>query len=317
MKISLIEPLNIDQEIIKQLAQPLIDMGHEFTYYSNIAENEEELYNRCKDSEIVMIANHPLPGDVIQRLNQTKLINIAFTGVDHVDQQAAKDKGILLANASGYSRHAVPELSVGMALELYRQLSQSHLDTLKAESFPGKRMGRELFGKTVGIIGTGQLGINTAKLYKAFGCKLLGFNRSIKDEAIAIGIEYQSLDDVLIQSDIISLHLPLTNETRKIISSEKISLMPNYSILINVARGDLVDNVALAKALNSGKISGAGIDVFESEPPLKSNHPLLTAKNCILTPHIGYLTQEAMIERAKIVFENTLAYIEGHPQNII
>ena len=317
MKISLIEPLNIDQKMISQLAQPLIDMGHEFKYYSNIAENDDELYSRCKDSEIVMIANHPLAGDVIQRLNQTKLINIAFTGVDHVDQQAAKNKGILLANASGYSRHAVPELSVGMALELYRHLSQSHLDTLKAESFPSKRIGRELFGKTVGIIGTGQLGINTAKLYKAFGCKLLGFNRSIKDEAIEIGIEYQSLDDVLVQSDIISLHLPLTQETRKIISCEKISLMSKHAIIINVARGDLIDNTALARALNTGNITGAGIDVFESEPPLKSNHPLLTAKNCILTPHIGYLTQEAMIERAKIVFENTLAYIEGHPQNII
>ena len=317
MRVSLIEPLDISEKIINQLAQPLRDAGHTFDYYLSKTTDPEELYQRCRNADIVMIANNPLPGQVIRRLSQTQLINIAFTGVDHVDLNAAKKQGITVSNASGYSIHAVPELAIGLTLAVYRKISESDSETRLAEQFQSKRIGKELYGKTVGIIGTGQLGLETAKLYKAFGCKIIGYNRSEKVTALELGLEYKALDDVLRQSDVLSIHLPLTDETKRIISEDKLKLMQSDAIIINVARGGLIDNKALAHYLNEGLIAGAGIDVYDTEPPLTSDTALIHAKNCVLMPHVGYFTQEAMLERAKIVFDNTLQFIEGNPQNVV
>ncbi len=317
MKISLIEPLNIPVGMIDQLAQPLLEAGHMFEYYSSKTTDPEELYQRCKNTDIVMIANNPLPGKVIRRLSQTRLINVAFTGVDHVDLDAAKEQGITVSNASGYSIHAVPELAIGLTLTVFRKILESDAETRLAEQFQSKRIGRELYGKTVGIIGTGQLGLETAKLFKAFGCKIIGYNRSEKIAALELGLEYKTLDDVLRQSDIVSLHLPLTDETKEIISEEKLKVMRSDAIIINVGRGGLIDNQALAHYLNEGLIAGAGIDVYDTEPPLSSDTALFHAKNCVLMPHVGYFTQEAMLERAKIVFDNTLQFIKSKPQNVV
>lgn len=317
MRISLLEPLGVSNELIKEWAQPLIDQGHQFDYFMEKTTDFEELYQRSKDSDIVIIANNPYPAEVINRLENTKLIDVAFTGVDHVDLQAAKAKGIKVANASGYSAQAVPELAIALTLALYRSLIQGDQDVRKAEDFPGLVQGREIKGKTVGIVGTGALGINTARLFKAFGAKLIGYNRSQKQEAIDLGIEYKSLEELMKESDIISVHLPLTDETRGIIGVDELDLMKESAILINVARGPIIDNQALAQALNDDELAGAGIDVYDNEPPLASDYPLLHAKNAVLAPHVGYLTQEAMVQRAEIVFDNALSFIKGQEKNMI
>jgi D-3-phosphoglycerate dehydrogenase len=159
--------------------------------------------------------------------------------------------------------------------------------------------------------------LETAKLFKAFGANLIGYNRSENQEAKDLGIEYVTLDDLLAQADIVSVHLPLTDDTRHLLNKDKLSLMKDNAVIINVARGPIIDDAALTELLNDGKIAGAGIDVFDGEPPLPEDYPLLSAKNAILTPHVGFLSDEAMELRAQIAFENTTAFIEGNPQNIV
>lgn len=316
MKVALIEPLRVSEEMIKELAKPIKTMGHEFVYYNEKSTDPDELYARSKDADIVMIANNPFPESVVQKLDKTKLINAAFTGVDHVAGATASEKGIKIANAAGYSDQSVAELVIGLTLDVYRSITKGNED-IRSSDFPGMIQGREIRGKTVGIVGTGTIGLKTAELFKPFGVDLIGFNRSEKQEAKELGLTYYSLDEVLKQSDIVSIHLPMNEETKGLLSKDKLSQMKESAILINCARGPIVDNNALAQLLFDKKIAGAGIDVFDVEPPLPMDYPLLDGDNAILTPHVAYLTDEAMVARAKIVFDNTLAYLEGHPVNIV
>lgn len=317
MKIHLLEPLRVSKEKITELAEPLLKAGHEFTYFDTKTTDVQELIERSKGADIVMIANNPYPAEVIKANPKLKLIDVAFTGIDHVAQEAANELGIQIANASGYATTAVSELVLGLVLALYRQIPRSDADTRLATDFPGPFQGMEIKGKTVGIIGTGNIGIETAKLFKAFGAKLIGYSRSENEQAKELGLTYQSLENVLTNSEIVSLHLPLNDHTKGLISKEKLALMKQEAILINTARGPVVDNEALAEALNEGRIAGAGIDVFDKEPPLASDYPLLEAKNTILTPHIAFLSDEAMVKRAEIAFQNVISFIEGKPQNIM
>ncbi|WP_270370318.1 2-hydroxyacid dehydrogenase [Aerococcus urinaeequi] len=316
MKIALLEPLRVPEARINELAQPLIDAGHEFTYYPDKTTDPNELYERSKDADIVMIANNPFPAEVIERLENTKFINVAFTGFDHVNSKASKDKGIAIANASGYATTAVAELALGLTLDLFRPITKGN-DDIRNANFPGPFQGREIKGKTVGIVGTGHIGLETAKLFKAFGANLIGYNRSEKQEAKDLGVELVELDELLQKADIVSVHLPLNDETKHLLNKDNLSLMKDSAVIINVARGPIIDDAALADLLNEGKIAGAGIDVFDGEPPLPADYPLLSAKNAILTPHVGFLSDEAMELRAQIAFENTKAFIDGKPQNIV
>lgn len=153
MKIKLIEPLNITEDLVEELAKPIKDMGHDFVYYNDKTSNIDELVERSKDADIVMIANNPYPKEVIERLDSLKLINVAFTGVDHVAVDFAKDKGIEICNAAGYSDQAVAELVIGLTLDLYRKISEGN-DDIRDKDFSGPKIGKEISGKTVGIIGT-------------------------------------------------------------------------------------------------------------------------------------------------------------------
>ncbi|MDO4680090.1 MAG: 2-hydroxyacid dehydrogenase [Aerococcus sp.] len=317
MKIGLLEPLRVTDDLLEELVQPLKDAGHEFVSYDEKAKDEEELYERSKDLDIVIIANRPYPASVIERLDQTKYIDVAFTGVNHVGMDAANKKDIVVSNASGYANRSVPELSLALTLGLYRHLVTLDQETRATDEDLPLIQGQEIAGKTVGIIGTGKLGIATAKLFKAFGAKLIGYSRTEKDEAKELGLTYHSLEKVMAESDIISIHLAQTKETEGLISKEQIARMKKSAILINVARGPIVDNDALAEALNEEKIAGAGIDVYDQEPPLPADYPLLKAKNTLLTPHVGFLTDEAMVKRARIAFENVEAFLDGEPQNVM
>ena len=177
--------------------------------------------------------------------------------------------------------------------------------------------GREIRSKKVGIIGCGQIGFMTAKLFQAFGAEVYAYARHEREEVKAAGIAYKPLDDLLRECDIISLHTPNNKETRGMISAEKIALMKPNAVLINTARGPVLDSQALADALNNDKIAGACIDVFETEPPIAKTHPLVNAKHTILTPHVAFASKEAMVKRAIIVFDNVVKYLNGTPQNIM
>ena len=318
MKISLLEPIGIDKALMDELSAPLIEKGHEFIFYDNKTTDTEELYNRAKDSDIVMIANNPLPDSVIERCEKIKMLDVAFTGIDHVGQKACKEKGVVICNAAGYSNETVSELAVGMAINLLRKINAGDKAVREGKTLASAGlMGTELGTKTVGIIGTGRIGIMTAKLFKAFGCRVLGYSRTKKEEAVQAGIEYTELDELLKISDIVSLHVPSTAETKGFLSRERISLMKQTAILINCARGAVVDNEALAEALTSDKIAGAAIDVFDMEPPIPADYPLINAKNTLLTPHVAFASKESMIRRAHIVFDNLYAYLDGKPVNVV
>ena len=316
MIIKLLEPLRVPESLIEELSAPLKEAGHDFVYYDEKTIDVDELAKRSEDADIVIIANNPYPKEAFTNAKNLKLINVAFTGVDHVDQEAAKEQDVQIANAAGYSNTAVAELVIGLTLDVYRGISFGN-DSIQQGEEVMLYQGNEIRGKTVGIIGTGSIGLETAKLFKAFGARLIGYNRSKRQEAKELGLEYVSLDELMTQSDIISLHLPLNDETKNTLSREKLEMMKESAVLINAARGPIIDNDALAELLNEGKIAGAGIDVFDMEPPIPADYPLLSAKNALLTPHVAYLTDESMVARAHIAFENFEKFIEGNPQNIV
>lgn len=318
MLVKLLEPLNVSKEVIDKLAQPIIDAGHEFVYYDTKTTDVEELKERSKDADVIMIANNPYPTDVIDSNNNLKYINVAFTGFDHVGLDEAKNKdNILMSNAAGYANNAVAELALGLTLDVYRQITQGDEDIRKADDFPGVFQGREIKGKTVAIVGLGKIGMMTAKLFDAFGANIIAVDAYENDEAKEMGIEYVSLEEAAERADIISLHTPLMESTRGLISKDILAKMKPTAILINTARGPVVDNEALAEALNNGDIAGAGLDVFDMEPPVPADYPLLSAKNAVLTPHVAFLTDESMEIRADIAFGNTIAFLEGNPQNVV
>lgn len=314
MKIVLLESLGISREILTEYAQPLLNLGHTFEAYPQDTDPQVQI-ERAKDADIIMIANMPLSGEVIRACKNLKLIDVAFTGVDHVNLTAAKEMGVKVSNAAGYSTQAVAEIALCMMLNLLRNIPQVEQRCRQGQTKEGL-VGCELRGKTVGIVGTGAIGCRTAELCRAFGCKILGYKRHIKGNEPDF-IEFTSLDELLHRSDIVSLHCPINEDSKHLINKDSISKMKKGSYLINTARGPVVDSQALAEALNSGYLAGASIDVFENEPPLDIAHPLLHSKNTIVTPHVAFASEESMAARAQIVFDNILSFLNGEQKNII
>lgn len=316
MKIVVLEPLGVSEQDIRSIAIPITNKGHELVIYNDKSANIEVLKERVKDTDILVIANMPLSGEVIRAAENLKMISVAFTGVDHVDLGFCRERNILVSNAAGYSTHSVAELAFGLMISLLRNIVP--LDEITRDG--GTKVGysqNDLYGKTLGVIGTGAIGIKVAEIGLAFGCNVIAFNRTENEELKAKGVKYMSLDDIFKESDIVTLHLPLTDETKGIVNEDRLNLMKENAVLINTARGPLVDNEALAKVLREEKIAGAGIDVFDLEPPLPLEYSLLKENKAVVTPHIGFATEEAMVRRAKIVFENITRWIEGNPQNVV
>lgn len=315
MKIVLLESLGIPAELLKSYADKLEAKGHTFAAYEKNTDAQVQI-DRAQDADVIMIANMPLKGEVIRACKNLKFINVAFTGVDHVDLAAAKEMGVKVSNASGYSTQSVAELALGMMLSLLRNVPQVE-ERCRAGKTKDGLVGTELRGKTVGIVGAGAIGQNTGRLCKAFGCKVIAYNHRPKQAAEGTIDEFVDLDTLTRESDIISLNCPLNDSTRGMFDAGRIAMMKKTAILINVARGPVVDSRALADALNEGRIAGAGIDVFETEPPLDVNHPLLHTPNTIVTPHVAFASKESMALRAQIVFDSLDSFIAGKQVNVI
>ena len=313
MKIVLMEGLGVSDETVQNYAQKLKEQGHEFVIYPKTTDAQEQK-ERLLDADVAMLANTPLAKEAVNDAAKLQFIDVAFTGVDHLPMEEIKKRGITVSNASGYATQAVAEWCIANMINLLRNMEQTQ-ERCKAGATKDGLIGNLLAGKTVGIIGAGAIGKKVAQLAKAFDCKVIAYSRSQVNCPYID--EQMDLDSLLKEADIVSLHCPLTDATKGMIDADKIALMKESALLINTARGAVVDSNALAKALNEGKIAGAAIDVFEKEPPLALDHPLLHSKNTIVTPHIGFASKESLLMRAEIVFNNIDAWLKGSPVNVI
>ena len=311
MKISLIDPLEVKESYIEEQKEKLEKLGHEFTYYEESAKDDDEKIERLKDADIAIITNKPVSRKVIENTN-LDLIDVAFTGVDHVDLDACKENDIKVLNASGYSDDSVAELVIGLTIGVLRKFDKNNENIFEAKTNPP--LGSLIKGKTFG--GTGNIGKKLIELLQVFGCDIIAYSRTEKDEIKDLGVEYVDLESLLKKSDIVSLHIPNNKETKHFLGKEELDLMKEGAVLINCARGAVVDNDYLAKLLNEDKLR-AGIDVFDMEPPLPEDYPLRNAKNVLLTNHVAFYTEEAMQIRADIVFDNLYSYLEGEIKNEI
>jgi D-3-phosphoglycerate dehydrogenase len=313
MKLVIIEPLGVEKNKLLQMAKDTLGNALKIIYYDTKVTDTKTLIERGSNADIIAVSNLPLNKEVIFGCKNLKMLSVAFTGVDHIAMDACREKNITVCNCAGYSNAAVSDLVFGLLISIYRNIISCNNTVRRSETKDGL-VGFELEGKKFGVIGTGAIGSRVCSIARAFGCEVYAYSRTIKN---LNGVKYVDLDTLLSTCDIVSLHVPLTEETKGLISSGKISLMKKNAVLINTARGPIIDSKALADALNKGKIAGAGVDVFETEPPIDTKHPLLNAKNLIATPHVAFATKEALIKRAIIVFDNIKAFLNGSPKNII
>ena len=313
MKIVLLEGLGVPDPIIERHAQKLERMGHTFVAYPKDARLQVQA-ERCRDADAVMLANMPLDSSVLESAKHLKFIDVAFTGVDHIPMAEAKKRGIAVSNASGYATQAVAELCICFMIQLLRNVKQTEERCRNGGTKDGL-VGGLLCGKTVGVVGAGAIGKRVAALCKSFGCSVLAYNRSAVSDPVID--EQVSLEELMKRSDVVSLHCPLTAETKGMIGKEQLSIMKRSAVLINTARGGVVDSEALAGALKMGTIAGAACDVFEMEPPLPAGHPLLHCPNTIVTPHIAFASAESLIQRADIVFNNLYSWLDGRQINAV
>ena len=304
MKITVIEPLGVKKEILESKFRSFFPES-EVTFYDQRG-NDDELKERGKDSDIIIVANQPISQEVAEHWKKIKLLSVAFTGLDHLPVEYLENRGVTVLNAAGYSNVAVTELVFGLILAWKRQIPQNDQITRAGEkqSLPGT----ELYGKTFGVLGTGAIGSTVCRLAMAFGCKVIAWNRSVKDIP---SVEWKTKEEVLSQADIISLHLPSTKETQGLIGEKELSLIQKHALFVNAARGKIVDEEALIEALKEGRFAAALLDVFYSEPPLSKDHPLLSLDNVLLTPHIAFYTEEALVRRLDIVLEKIQTFLKS------
>lgn len=306
MKIAVMEPLGVEQEKFMQIAREAVGDDVEIVCYDTRTTDVEELGRRGRDADIIAIGNLPFPREVLEKCENVKMLAVAFTGLDHVDLKYCEERGIKVQNCAGYATTAVAELTFGLLLDLCRNIGKCDTAARNGGTKAGL-IGFELEGRAMGIVGTGAIGARVAKLAAAFGMDVIAYSRT---PGKVTGVRYVSLEELLAQADVVSLHVPLTDETRGMIGAEELALMKETAVLVNTARGPVVDTKALADALNSGRIAGAAIDVFDAEPPLDADEPLINAKNTVVTPHVAFATDESMIKRAEIEFRNIAEFIK-------
>ena len=284
-------------------------------------ETEAETIERIGDSEIVLVNKVPITEAVLAACPNIKLICVQATGYNIVDCKACAARGIPVTNVPTYGTAAVAQFTMALILEMCHRVglhnhSVHQGDWAKAESFCYWLTPQmELAGKTLGIIGFGRIGQAVGKLAAAFGMKVITYNRSESEEGRKIA-DYVDLDTLFTQSDIISLHCPLFPETEKIINTGNIAKMKDGAMLVNTARGGLVDEEALVEALQSGKLRYAAVDVVSQEP-MRADNPLLKTRKCIITPHIAWAPVESRQRLMDCVEENIRCYLSGHPQNVV
>ena len=293
----------------------------EVQVYDRTPNNEEEISRRIGDADAVYTNKTPLSRSVIEKAPNMKFIGVLATGYNVIDVAAAKEKGIPVCNIPTYGTDAVGQFAIALLLEICHHIGH-HSQAVKEGRWE-KNVDWcfwdypliELAGKTLGIIGFGRIGQATGRIAKALGMKVIAYDSYESESGKAIG-EYVSLEKLLSDSDVISLHCPLFPETQGIINKESIRKMKDGVIILNNSRGPLIVEEDLAEALNSGKVYAAGVDVVSTEP-IRGDNPLLKAKNCIITPHISWASKESRQRLMDIAVDNLKQFIAGSPVNVV
>ena len=296
------------------------EMG-ELTVYERTT--PEEVLERCNGSEIIFTNKVILNSETIEQLPELKYIGVLATGTNVVDLHFAKKKGICVTNIPGYSTDSVVQHILALMLHFSSKVSV-HNDAVQQGDWVNSidfsfTLGtlNELSGKTLGIIGLGTIGRKLARVADAMGMKIVAAKQSSMDRLeLPYEVEWLPVDEVFTRADFLSLNCPLTPETDKVVNAERLKKMKSSAIVINTGRGPLVDEQALADALNNGTIAGAGLDVLSTEPPAGHN-PLLSAKNCVITPHIAWASREARARLIAVAADNLSSFWSGFPQNVV
>jgi glycerate dehydrogenase len=277
---------------------------------------------RAAGAEVVFTNKTPISEEAINQLPQLKFIGVLATGFNIVNTEAAKSKGIIVSNVPGYGTTSVVQLTIALLLELCLHV-QRHSDSVMEGKWARSADWCfwdyplvELSGKTMGIIGFGRIGQQVADVATAFGMNVIGNSRHQPDQSHRKNFRWAEIPELLTQSDVVSIHCPLTPETKGLINKDSLRTMKKSAFLLNTSRGPIVVDQELADALNNDVISGAGIDVLSAEPPPADN-PLFKAKNCIITPHIAWATKEARIRLMDATVNNLSAFINGKPVNVV
>ena len=281
----------------------------------------DEIVSRIGDAEVIYTNKTPISRETIARCPNLKYIGVLATGYNVVDVQAARERGIPVTNIPTYGTAAVGQFAIAMLLEICHHVAH-HSDAVHQGRWENNVDWCfwdypliELAGKTMGIIGFGRIGQTTGRIAKALGMRVIAYDSFESDAGREIG-EYVALDALLAQSDVISLHCPLFPQTQGIINKDAIAKMKDGVIILNTSRGPLIVEQDLADALNSGKVYAAGVDVVSTEP-IRADNPLLTAKNCLITPHISWAPKESRQRLMDIAVNNLGAYLAGSPVNVV
>ena len=282
---------------------------------------KENVIERCREAEIVLTNKVVLDKEIIGQLKNLLYIGVLATGYNVVDIEAAKEKGITVTNVPAYSSDSVAQMTFAHILNItnrvghYASQNRNSRWCFSPDFVYWDTPLPELAGKTLGIVGLGNIGMRVARIARCFGMDVFAYT-SKPSSAMPDGIQKTTLPGLLAVSDILSLHCPLTESTRKLINASTIAMMKEGAIIINTGRGPLVDEQDVAEALAKGRIAGYGADVMEVEPP-SENNPLLKAPNAFITPHIAWATFEARTRLMSIAAANIRAFLEGRPQNVV
>ncbi len=288
---------------------------------------QDEIIERAKDAEIVLINKVPFSKEIIAQLPRLKYIGLCSTGVNVVDLAAAKERGIVVANVPAYSTMSVAQVVFALLFEFTHRV-RAHADLVRNGAWSAgpdfafwKGELIELAGKKMGIVGFGAIGQSVATIAHALGMHVIASTRSpgkYKTSQVSENCEvsFTDLETLFKTSDVVSLHCALTEETKQMVNAQKLSLMKPAAFLINTSRGGVVDEQALADALNDGRIAGAGLDVLSAEPPPEHN-PLLSARNCVITPHYAWASKGARSRLIDTVAGNVKAFLDGEPVNVV
>jgi len=299
--------------------EPMKQLG-DLTVYERTS--ADQVYERARDAEIVFTNKTPLPAAAINKLSSLKYIGVLATGYNIVDIEAAKQKGIVVTNVPGYGTASVVQLTIALLLELSLHVQQHSNAVMKGKwansadwcfwDYPLV----ELADKTIGIIGFGNIGQRVADIASAFGMKIIAHSRMQTDQSHRKNFRWVNVSELLETADVVSIHCPLTPETKGLINKDSLQKMKSSAFLLNTSRGPIIVDQDLADALNKDIIAGAGIDVLSVEPPSIDN-PLFRAKNCIITPHMAWATKEARTRLMETAVANLSSFIAGKPVNTV
>ena len=310
MKIVVVDHVYLEEKHLKKLRT----LG-QLKVFKGPPKTSEELKKRIKEADVAIVGWSQLTKSVIDSAAKLKMISIWATTCHYADLEAAKERGIVVTHVPGYATESVAEYTFALLLASVRKLNLADRHVRKGNFDWRPFGGRELAGKTLGIIGTGTIGCRIAEIARAFQMQVLGYDKYPNPKrAEEIGFKNVDLDTLLKNSDIVTLHVTLTPETEKLVGKREIGIMKNNAVIINTSQGKVVDEKALVEALKSNKLSFAGLDVLEEEPPPKNN-PLFKLSHTVLSPHIAFNTVEAEARCTDICVDNVAKFIEGKPQN--